>query len=122
MTDKIILKGVRLMTQVGVPEGERGAAQEVVIDLELLHDIRAAAANDDFRQTVDYAAVRETLASVALARPRKLIETLAEEMVAAVLAEYPVEGVHLMVKKPAALRHLGVEYPAVEIVRMRVRA
>lgn len=122
MTDKIILRGIRLMTQVGVPDVERRVSQEIVVDLDLLVDTRPAAAADDFTKTVDYAVVRETLARVALEKPRRLIETLAEEMAAAVIGQYPIEGVHLVLKKPAALRHLGVEYTGVEIVRTKERA
>lgn len=119
MSDRILLRGVRLSTHVGVPDDERASAQEVIVDLDMLTDIRAAAERDDFTLTADYAAVRGTLARVALERPRRLIETLAEEMAAAVLREYAVSGVRVVLKKPAALRHEQVDYPGVEIFRGR---
>ena len=119
MSDRILLRGVRLSTHVGVPDDERRAAQEVIVDLDLLTDIRSAAERDDFALAVDYAAVRGTLARVASERPRKLIETLAEEMAAAVLREYAVTAVRVVLKKPAALRSERVDYPGVEIFRER---
>jgi dihydroneopterin aldolase len=48
-----------------------------------------------------------------------LIETIAEGVAAAVLAEFGTPRVRVLVKKPAALRALGVDYPAVEIERRR---
>jgi dihydroneopterin aldolase len=119
MNDKILLHGARFQTRVGVPPEERAHPQEVVVDLAISFDIRAAAAADDFHQTIDYAAVRDTLARVASAKPRSLIETLAEEMAAAVLHEFNAGEVHLVLKKPAALRGAGVDAPGVEITRRR---
>lgn len=119
MSDLIQLRGVRLMAHVGVPDAERAVAQELVVDVDLDYDIRAAAAADDFAQTIDYAAAREVLARVADAQPYRLIETMAERMAAALLSEFATPRVRVLVKKPAALRNVGVDYPAVEIVRER---
>ena len=63
--------------------------------------------------------VRETLARVADTQPYRLIETMAERMAAALLGEFATSRVRVLVKKPAALRSAGVDYPAVEIVRER---
>lgn len=117
--DRILLEGVTLPTHVGVPDEERRAPQDVVLDVELEFDLRSAARADDFTLTIDYAAVRETLARVASARPRRLIETLAEELAAAILGEYPVARIRLRLMKPQALRAVGVSAPGVEIVRGR---
>jgi len=117
--DKILLGGARLEVHLGVPEEERRQAQTVVVDLEMDFDIRAAAAADDFRLTVDYAAVHETLRRVASERPYALVECLAERLAAAVLDGFPVRSVRVRVKKPAALASRGVEFAGVEIVRER---
>jgi dihydroneopterin aldolase len=119
MSDLIQLRGARVMARVGVPDEERATPQELIVDLDLSFDIRAAAADDDFTRTIDYAAVRATLARVAAHQPYRLIETIAERAAAALLEEFPAERVRVTVKKPAALRSLGVDYPAVEIVRSR---
>lgn len=119
MSDTIQLRGVRVMAHVGVPDDERAAPQRLVVDVDLLFDIRPAAAADDFTLTIDYAAVRATLQSIAEAQPYRLIETIAERMAEALLAEFPASRVRMLVKKPAALHAFGVDYPAVEIVRQR---
>jgi dihydroneopterin aldolase len=119
MMDVIQLRGARVMARVGVPDEERAVAQELVVDVDLDWDIRAAAAADDFELTVDYAAVRAVVERVAGARAYRLIETIAEGVAAAVLAEFGTARVRVLVKKPAALRSLGVDYPAVEIERRR---
>ncbi|MBE7545043.1 MAG: dihydroneopterin aldolase [Solibacteraceae bacterium] len=116
--DVIQLRGARVMARVGVPEEERAVAQELVVDVDLDWDIRAAAAADDFELTLDYAAVRAVVERVAGARAYRLIETIGG-VAAAVLAEFGTPRVRVLVKKPAALRAVGVEYPAVEIERRR---
>lgn len=117
--DRILLQGVTLSTQIGVPDEERLLPQDVIVDVEMHFDTRAATRTDDFTLTIDYAAVRDTLARIAAERPRKLIETLAEEMAAAVLAGYPVGAVRVRLLKPQALRAEGVAAPGVEIFRER---
>lgn len=119
MKDRILLGGIRLATRIGVPSEERGREQEVIADLEMTFDTRAAAAGDDFTKTVDYAAVRDRMAEVARARPRALIETLAEDLTSALLSGFGVDEVRLRLRKPAALRHAGVDYAGVEIERRR---
>jgi dihydroneopterin aldolase len=120
MTDKILLSGVRLDCHIGVPEEERAKTQELIVDIELGVDLRGAWASDRFEDTVDYAAVRDVIARVAGQRPYALVETLAESMAAAVLSEFAkVESVRVLVRKPAALAHLRVDWPGVELVRTR---
>lgn len=119
MSDRIFLSGVRLPCRIGVPEEERAQPQELIADLEMAFDIRPAAASDDVHATVDYALVRDTMERVAARRPYALIETLIESMAAEILAHFPVESVRLLVRKPRALAHLGVDWPGIEIVRTR---
>ena len=120
MNDKILLSGVHLVCHIGVPDEERAQAQGLILDLEMGVDLRRAGASDRFEDTVDYAAVREVMERVAGQRPYSLVEALAESLAAAVLEEFAtVESVRVLVRKPAALAHLRVEWPGVEIVRTR---
>lgn len=119
MSSTIQLRGARVMARVGVPDEERAWPQQLIIDADLDFDIRAAAAADDCALTIDYAAVRATFERVAAAHPYRLIETIAERIAAALLDEFPTPRVRVLVKKPAALRSLGVDYPAVEVTRNR---
>ncbi len=115
--DKIVIPEFRISCHVGVPKEERDIAQDVLIDLELELDLSPAGRADDFSLTVDYDAVCETLAETVARRPRKLIETIAEEAAEALLANYPVRAVKVQVRKPGALTHRGIPYAAVMIER-----
>ncbi|MEP7362623.1 MAG: dihydroneopterin aldolase [Acidobacteriota bacterium] len=120
MSDKILLSGVHLVCHIGVPAEERARAQGLIVDLEMGLDLRRAGASDRFEDTVDYAAVRDAMERVAGQRPYALVESLAESLAAAVLAEFAkVESVRVLVRKPAALAPLRVDWPGVEIVRTR---
>lgn len=119
MSDKIILNGVRLDVHLGVPAEERAELQGVLVDVELTCDTARAGHSDRFQDTIDYAAVRITLVEVARRRPHVLVESLAEEMAAAVLERFAVPQVRVLVKKPRALAHVGVDWAGVEIVRRR---
>ncbi len=57
------------------------------------------AKTDDLSQTVNYFDVAQRIRLVAAKRPRKLLETLAEELAAEILAVYPVRKVALEIKK-----------------------
>jgi dihydroneopterin aldolase len=115
--DKIVIPGYRISCYVGVPKEERAVAQDVLIDLELELDLSQAGRADDFSLTVDYDAVCRTVAATVERRPRKLIETIAEEVAEVLLATYPVQAVKVQVRKSGALAHRGIPYAAVVVER-----
>jgi dihydroneopterin aldolase len=102
-----------------VPDAERAEEQELRIDLELELDVHGAAAKDDFEKTVDYSSVSAVVQRTASARPRKLIETLAEDVAEAALESFAIEGVRVRVRKPSALKVFGAAHAGVEIERRR---
>jgi dihydroneopterin aldolase len=117
--DLIVLRGLRVKGNHGVFEFERRDGQEFVIDAVLGVDTRAAAAADDLSLTVDYGALSDRLAEIVAGEPVQLIETLAERLAQACLAEAAVQEVELTVHKPGA----PVSWPfadiAVTITRRR---
>jgi dihydroneopterin aldolase len=115
--DRIIIPEYRISCFVGVSKEERDAAQDVLIDVELQLDLSPAGRADEFALTVDYDAVCKTVATAVGRRPRKLIETIAEEVAEVLLADYPVQAVKVQVKKPGALAHRGIPYAAVAVER-----
>lgn len=117
--DKILLSGIRLEVNLGVPAEERSLPQTVVVDAEFEFDCREAARDDDFTRTIDYSAVHATLRQAATSRPYALVETMAEAMAAAVLAGFEVESVRILIRKPKALSAEGVDWAGVEIVRRK---
>ena len=75
--DRIEIRGLRLLTKVGVPAAERASAQPVELDIDLEVDLAAAAASDDVGDTVDYGAVAQAVAEVVTAGDHALLERLA---------------------------------------------
>jgi dihydroneopterin aldolase len=97
--DRIRVKQLRVTAFIGVPEEERRRAQALEVDLELCPVHPWNGLEDDLAGTVDYFAVSEMVRDLASARPRRLIETLAQEIAEGVLKTYPVREVEVTVRK-----------------------
>jgi len=100
--DRISLLGLRVFGRHGVLEHERVGGQEFVIDAVLSVDTRPAAAADDLTLTADYGALADRLAGIVAGPPVALIETLAQRLATACLAEPAVREVEITVHKPHA--------------------
>lgn len=119
MPDRIALRGLRVRGHHGVFDHERTDGQEFVIDVTLDVDISAAARTDDLRDTIDYGEVARAVAAVVGGEPLNLIETLAERIAAACLADSRIASVEVSVHKPYAPVPLTFDDVIVTIVRSR---
>jgi len=119
LPDRIALRGLRVRGHHGVFEHERADGQEFAIDVTLDIDTSAAARTDDLRDTVDYGAVAQTVAAVVGGEPLNLIETLAERIAAACLADPRIASVEVSVHKPYAPIPVTFDDVVVTIVRSR---
>jgi dihydroneopterin aldolase len=118
--DKIIIEGAAFQARVGVSEQERARRQRIVVDLQALLDTRGAAGQDSLQSTVSYVDIHQVVARVIAAKPYCLVETIADDVAAAVLQAFePLAGVVVRVAKPAALGDRSVRLTAVEITRMK---
>ena len=115
--DKILVRGLKVTTIVGIFEWERQVPQPVILDLDMATDIRAAAAADDISATIDYKAVSDRLGDFIRSNQFKLIETLAEQCADIVLQEFAVSALTLRVSKPEAVP--AADTVCVEITRQR---
>ena len=99
MTDRILIEALELSSHIGVPDEERDAVQRLTVSLVLepIRDFRAL--EDRLENTVDYFALSEFVKMLSLARPRRLIETLAEEIAAELLAQFPLRAVEVELRK-----------------------
>jgi|SRR5215469_2236785 len=102
MLDRISIVGLRVRGNHGVFQHERVAGQEFVVDAVLWLDAVAAAAADDLNQTADYGAVADRLAGIVAGPPVRLIETLADRLAMACLADDIVREAEVTVHKPQA--------------------
>ena len=102
--DQVFVRGLEVETVIGVYDWERGIRQRLVLDLEMAWDISAAAAQDDLRLTLDYAAVSQRLIEYVSSTSFELIETLAERVADLVLDEFQVPWLRLTLTKPGAVK------------------
>lgn len=104
--DRIFLRGMTFSSCHGVLAHEREISQRFVADAELLLDLRAAGVRDELAATVNYADVYEIVRAVAEGPSKRLIEAVAEEIAARILAAFPtVRAVRIRVHKPDAPIH-----------------
>lgn len=118
-SDRIELRGLRLLATVGVLDHEQAQAQPIEVDLDVAIELEAAGRSDDLADTVDYGALCARLEEVA-SRPRALLEAMAEQMAQAVLDADPrVAGVEVAVRKlrPPVAQQLATS--GVRVVRAR---
>jgi dihydroneopterin aldolase len=102
MLDRISIVGLRAHGNHGVFSYERAAGQEFVVDAVLWLDAAPAALADDLSLTADYGALADRLAGIVAGPPVALIETLAERLAAACLADDVVREAEVTVHKPQA--------------------
>jgi dihydroneopterin aldolase len=117
--DRINLLGLRAFGRHGVLPHERQDGQEFVVDATLWLDTRPAAAADDLSLTVGYAVLARRLTEIISGEAVALIETLAERLAAACLADEQVDQVEITVHKPGAPMNLPFSDVTVTITRGR---
>lgn len=108
--DTITISDLEVFYCVGVPDDERATPQRLLLTVEMEHDFRAAVAEDNLGETIDYFAVSQHLVKFGEGVHWKLIETLAVDIAQSVIDEFRVARVSVEVKKfiiPQA-RHVSV--------------
>ena len=93
--DKIYIRGLRVYAYHGVKETEKEKGQPFELD------------------------ITKRVLAVMQAEKNDLIERAAQRVAEAVLADFPVEAVTVLLKKPRAPIAADFDYVAVEITRRR---
>ena len=118
--DRILLIGMTFYGYHGAEQAEREIGQRFVVDVELWRDLSIPGSTDSLSDTVNYSSVFRTVKSVIEGPPRNLLEAVAESVASRILAEYDVEAVKVILKKPAApIGGSILDYAAVEVMRRR---
>ncbi len=104
----IVVKKLRIPVFIGVPEEERAKSQEVKVSLVMETREGVEQLEDEIEKTIDYYEVSESLRVFAASRPRKLIETLAEELAGFVMDKFNPAAVRVEVEKPILKNCEGV--------------
>lgn len=97
--DQIFIRGQVLNCHIGVPDEERSVPQDLIVHTRFSPSELWSTGNDDIDQTVDYHSVYTRINEVAASHPRKLIETLAEDIADMVLSEFAVDEVSIEIEK-----------------------
>ena len=99
MNDRIVIREMEIQCRIGVPDEERAEPQALRVTIKMDVDTAPSAKTDNIGQTVDYFLVYQRVHTLSGARPRKLIETLAEEISQMVLGEFKVKTVSVRIDK-----------------------
>ncbi|QFI53667.1 dihydroneopterin aldolase [Aeromonas simiae] len=115
--DKVFIRGLEVLSTIGVYEWEKGIRRKLLLDLELGFDNRPAAATDDIHLALDYATLSEKIAHHVSNTVVELVETMAEQVATLALSDARVQWVKVTLTKPGAVPNsAGV---GVEILRHR---
>ncbi len=117
--DKIIIRNLEFYASLGVSPAEREVGQRLLANVESSYDLRRAGQSDRLADTVSYSELARTVQQVGTETECKLLEFMAEEMVRAILARFPVDDVRLQLFKKPPPTSLLMEVAGVEIYRRR---
>jgi D-erythro-7,8-dihydroneopterin triphosphate epimerase len=115
--DKIFIRDLQIRCIVGLYPEERREKQDVIINIALWADYRAACESDRIEDTVDYKAVKKEILRVVESSEFFLVEALAQAIADVCLKADKVQQVRVTLDKPGALRF--ARSVAVEITRCR---
>ena len=115
--DRVLISDLSARCIIGVNEHERREKQDVLINLTIYTDMRAAAHSDRIEDAVDYRELRTRVVEMVEESQFYLLEALAQAIADVCLDQKGVSKVTARVDKPGALHF--ARSVAVEIERER---
>ena len=109
--DKIVVKDLLLRGLIGFNDWEREKQQDILINLTLFTDMRAAGESDDVADALNYRTITKAIIAYVESTQHDLVEALATQ-IARMCIEHGAKRVTVRVEKPGALRFsrsVGVE-------------
>jgi FolB domain-containing protein len=110
--DKVEVRDLLVRGVIGVNDWEREVEQDILVNLTLFADLRAAAAEDDIDDTVNYRTVAKAVIEHIKTHQPFTVEALAADIARICLSQPNVTRARVRVEKPGALRFarsVGVE-------------
>jgi len=113
------VRGLSLYTRHGVTEAEQEVGQRLVLDIRLEVGDCDATITDQVDDTVDYAAVCNTVSLVAQQRSYKTLERLCSAVADRLLSDFSADEVWIKAAKPEPPIPLPVDEVSVQVWRQR---
>jgi 7,8-dihydroneopterin aldolase/epimerase/oxygenase len=101
--DIVFIRELKIDTVIGIYDWEQRFPQQVVLDLEMGLDLKAAAKSGKIDDTLDYKAVAKRIQQHVSGSKFGLVETIAEQVADIVLKEFKVRWVKITLNKPGAV-------------------
>jgi FolB domain-containing protein len=110
--DRILIRDLHLRTIIGLNDWEREKRQDVLLQLEVFTDARAAGTSDDVGDALDYRSLTKDVITHVESSSYFLVEALAHSVARIAIQGHGATRVRVRVEKPGALRFaasVGVE-------------
>lgn len=110
--DKIIIRDLLLRGIVGLNDWEREKQQDILLNVTLYLDTRAAGTSDDVGDSLNYRTLTKAVIEYVETSSHFLVEALAAAVARIAVVDYGAERVSVRVEKLGALRFskaVGVE-------------
>jgi FolB domain-containing protein len=110
--DRIFIKDLLLRGIIGINDWEREQQQDILINVAMIADTRAAAESDDIADAVNYRTVSKQIIEHVGSSARYTVEALAADIARLCLEHKGVQAVRVRLEKPGAVRFaasVGVE-------------
>jgi len=110
--DRILIQDLMVRGIIGINPNERTNSQDILVNIEMLVDTRAAAASDDIADAVNYRTITKQVITHIESSRNHLVEKLVADLAHMILEDFPVDEVTVRIEKPGALRFarsVGVE-------------
>lgn len=104
MRDVVEIHDLLVRTIIGINDWERKDRQDVLINIRMFTDTRAAGRSDNIEDALNYRDVAKRVIALTETSRFYLVERLAEEIARICVQEFGVPRVQVRVEKPGALR------------------
>ncbi len=85
----VSIRGLRCRARQGTTPEERERENDYLVDVSVHADLRDAVESDDVSKAIDISAIAGTVRETMAARPRALVERMAADVAASLLARFP---------------------------------
>ncbi|MBM7646439.1 dihydroneopterin aldolase [Scopulibacillus daqui] len=118
--DKIYVNKMAFYGYHGVFSEENKLGQRFFVDVILELNLKNAGKNDDLNKTVNYQDIYEITKKIVEGPPKKLVESVAEDISEALLSTFPnIQKCHIKVTKPDPPIPGYYDSVAIELTRSR---